>query len=53
LAGRRKADLAAQFGRGPHPAQEAGFIKILFFEFILVFHNLEVFQKNVEKELRL
>jgi hypothetical protein len=26
LAGRRKAGPAAQFGRGPHPAQEAGFI---------------------------
>jgi hypothetical protein len=25
LAGRRKASLAAPFGRGPHPAQEAGF----------------------------
>jgi hypothetical protein len=26
LAGRSKAGPAAQFGRGPHPAQEAGFI---------------------------
>jgi hypothetical protein len=45
LVGRRKASPAVQFGRGPHPTQEAGFIKILFSEFILVFHNSEVFQK--------
>jgi hypothetical protein len=33
LAGRHKTGPAAQFGRGPHPAQEAEFIQILVFEF--------------------
>jgi hypothetical protein len=30
LAGCRKAGPTAQFGRGQHPAQEAGFIKFFF-----------------------
>jgi hypothetical protein len=51
LVGCCKAGLVAQFGRGPHPAQEAGFIKISFFKFILVFHNSEVFQKNCRKRI--
>jgi hypothetical protein len=45
LTGRRKASPAAPFGRGPHPAQEAGFYLKFGFNFILIFHNAEIFQK--------